>query len=181
MSLKLFWEADLKADQIAKGTHPWHILTKTEITLAWIQTEKSLKCHWGSMEQLIAATLNQENCQLWLYQGFPGGSDGKEITFNAGKLDSMPGSRKIPPEKGMATHSSVLAWRIPCTEEPGRLHPVHGSQRVDNTEWLSLSVEWRTLRTNQEHQLKDRVGVGAGRKNKNCFSEIPEAQGETGG
>ena len=29
-------------------------------------------------------------------------------------------------EKGKATHSSVLAWRIPWTEEPGRLHAVHG-------------------------------------------------------
>ena len=33
-----------------------------------------------------------------------------------------------PLEKGMATHSSILAWRIPWTEEPGRLHM--GSQRV---------------------------------------------------
>ena len=32
-------------------------------------------------------------------------------------------------EKGMATHSSVLAWRIPCTEEPGGLQCV-GSQTV---------------------------------------------------
>ena len=32
-------------------------------------------------------------------------------------------------EKGMATHSSILAWRIPWTEEPGRL-PSMGSQRV---------------------------------------------------
>ena len=32
-------------------------------------------------------------------------------------------------EKGMATHSSILAWRIPWTEEPGRLLSV-GSQRV---------------------------------------------------
>ena len=31
-----------------------------------------------------------------------------------------------PLEKGMATHSSILAWRIPWTEEPGRLHTVHG-------------------------------------------------------
>ena len=29
-------------------------------------------------------------------------------------------------EKGMATHSSILACRIPWTEEPGRLHTVHG-------------------------------------------------------
>ena len=34
-----------------------------------------------------------------------------------------------PPEKGMATHSSILAWRIPWTEEPGGLQSM-GSQRV---------------------------------------------------
>ena len=34
-----------------------------------------------------------------------------------------------PMEKGMATHSSILAWRIPWTEEPGGLQPM-GSQRV---------------------------------------------------
>ena len=37
--------------------------------------------------------------------------------------------QKDPPEKGMATHSSILAWRIPWTEEPGRLESM-GSQRV---------------------------------------------------
>ena len=31
-----------------------------------------------------------------------------------------------PLEKGMATHSSILAWRIPWTEEPGRQAIVHG-------------------------------------------------------
>ena len=34
-----------------------------------------------------------------------------------------------PLEKEMATHSSTLAWKIPCTEEPGRLQSM-GSQRV---------------------------------------------------
>ena len=36
---------------------------------------------------------------------------------------------KDPLEKGMSTHFSILAWRIPQTEKPGRLHPM-GSQRV---------------------------------------------------
>ena len=36
-----------------------------------------------------------------------------------------------PLEKGMATHSSILAWRIPWTEEPGRLQFV-GLQRVEH-------------------------------------------------
>ena len=38
-------------------------------------------------------------------------------------------SGKDPLEKGMATHSSILAWRIPWTEEPGGLQSM-GSQRV---------------------------------------------------
>ena len=43
-------------------------------------------------------------------------------------LGSTPG-QKDPLEEGMATHSSVLAWRIPWTEEPGGLHSM-GLQRV---------------------------------------------------
>ena len=35
-------------------------------------------------------------------------------------------------EKDMATHSSILAWRIPWTEEPGRL-PFMGLQKLDTT------------------------------------------------
>ena len=37
--------------------------------------------------------------------------------------------RKDPLEEGMATHSCILAWRMPCTEEPGKLQSM-GSQRV---------------------------------------------------
>ena len=37
--------------------------------------------------------------------------------------------REDPLEEGMATHSSILAWRIPWSEEPGRLQSI-GSQRV---------------------------------------------------
>ena len=37
-------------------------------------------------------------------------------------------------EKGKSTHSSILAWRIPWTEEPGRLHTVHRVAESDTTE-----------------------------------------------
>ena len=37
--------------------------------------------------------------------------------------------REDPREKEMATHSSILAWRIPWTEEPGGLHTVHGVEK----------------------------------------------------
>ena len=59
--------------------------------------------------------------------GFRGGSDGKESACNAGDPGSIAGSED-PLEQGMATHSSFLAWRIPWTEEPGRLQSM-GSQR----------------------------------------------------
>ena len=42
--------------------------------------------------------------------------------------------REDPLEKGMATHSSILAWEIPWSEEPGGLQPT-GSQESDTTEW----------------------------------------------
>ena len=56
--------------------------------------------------------------------GFPGGTGSKESAFNAGDL-----GWEDPLEKGMAIHSSNLAWRIPWTEEPGGPQSV-GSQRV---------------------------------------------------
>ena len=52
--------------------------------------------------------------------GFPGGSGGKESACNAGDLGPVPGWEG-PLEEGMAAHSSILAWRIPWTEEPGGL------------------------------------------------------------
>ena len=62
--------------------------------------------------------------------GFPGGSEGKEFAYGAGDLGSIPGLGRSPGE-GMATHSSILAWRIPWMEEPGRLQSM-GSQRARN-------------------------------------------------
>ena len=42
-------------------------------------------------------------------------------------------------KKGMATHSTILAWKIPWTEEPDELQSM-GSQRVNTTEAQTLSV-----------------------------------------
>ena len=61
----------------------------------------------------------------------PGGSVVKNPPVNAGNIrdsGSIPG-RKDPLEKEMATHSSILAWKIPWTEEPGGLQSM-GLQRV---------------------------------------------------
>ena len=45
----------------------------------------------------------------------------------------LPLGREDPLEKGMATHSSILAWRIPWTEEPGG-HSPWGHRELDTTE-----------------------------------------------
>ena len=58
----------------------------------------------------------------------PGGSDSKESNCNVGDLGSIPALGRSP-EKEMATQSSILAWRIPWTQEPGGLQST-GSQRV---------------------------------------------------
>ena len=59
---------------------------------------------------------------------FPGGTDDKESACNAENPSLIPGLRRSL-EKGMATHSSILAWKIPWIEEPGELQFM-GSQRV---------------------------------------------------
>ena len=61
--------------------------------------------------------------------GFPGSSDGKVSAYNAGDPGSIPG-QEDPLEKAMATHSGTLAWKIPCTEEPGGLQSM-GSQKSE--------------------------------------------------
>ena len=47
--------------------------------------------------------------------GFSGSSDGKESACSAGDLGSVPHGED-PLEKGMATHPSILDWRIPWTD-----------------------------------------------------------------
>ena len=68
---------------------------------------------------------------FWRIKPLPHSSVGKESTCNVGDLGSILG-REAPLEKEMATHSSVLAWRIPWSQEPGGLQFM-GSQESDTT------------------------------------------------
>ena len=63
---------------------------------------------------------------------FRGSLAGKESACNAsytGDTDSVPGLGRSPGE-GNGSHSSILAWRIPWTEESGGLYIVKGSKSV---------------------------------------------------
>ena len=73
---------------------------------------------------------------LFCKQGFPGSSAGKASACNAGDLVWSLGWED-PLEKGTATGSSILAWRIPWTEEPGG-RQFMGSKRVRH-DWAAFT------------------------------------------
>ena len=70
--------------------------------------------------------------------GFPGGAVVKNPPASAGDAGDVVRSlgQEDPLEEEMATHFSILAWRIPWTGEPGGLHTVHGMSKS----WTLLST-----------------------------------------
>ena len=90
------------------------------------------RCSASVEEQLVkhcSKYLLENQIQLSMgCRGFAGGSEDKESACSAGDPGLIPG-QEDPLEKGMATHASILAWRLPGTGEPGGL-PSMGSHRV---------------------------------------------------
>ena len=81
------------------------------------------ECGWGELYTTLKKFIGSN-----VYKGFPGGSVVKNPLANTGDTGLIPESGR-PPGEGNATHSSILAWEIPCTEEPGRLLSMR-SQRL---------------------------------------------------
>ena len=82
---------------------------------------KSMLASWPRKSLLAAnhsSSLHFENtvCVEIINMGFPGSSDGKESACIVGD-QVRPLDQEYPLEKEMATHSSILAWEIPWTEE----------------------------------------------------------------
>ena len=71
--------------------------------------------------------------------GFPGGSAGKDSTWNV-EIWVWSLGWEDPLEKGMATHSSVLAWRIPMDRGAWRAAG-HGVAESDTTQQLSTAQQ----------------------------------------
>ena len=74
-------------------------------------------------------TTERRSTHTVLVLGFPGGSDGNLPAMQETWVRSL--GWEDPLEEGMATQSSILAWRIPWTEEPGGLQSIE-SQRVEH-------------------------------------------------
>ena len=73
--------------------------------------------------------------------GRPWSLSGEEATCVAGDPGSIPVSGRSPAE-GMPTHPSILAWRIPWSEEPGRLQSMGSKRESDTTEQLKCSLSF---------------------------------------
>ena len=137
---------------------------------------------------------------LW-GRGFSRDSVGTNLPADAGEAgdtSSIPGTGGDEPlEEEMATHSSILAWKIPRTEEPGELQPM-GPQRVEHS-WASeyacydtremvvgyhscghipsdktLVADWNWRKSQREKR-----SAGTGKKTKKSFCELPLEMGVT--
>ena len=89
------------------------------------------KIHWAELllhvfKRLAHLYYNQSQLTIKNYFGFPGGVNDKDPACQCGShktwVQSLDWEDSL--EEGTATHSSILAWRIPRTEEPGGLQSI---------------------------------------------------------
>ena len=93
------------------------------------------------MKRVCVTSCSDSKCQATIItvskilgeiKGLPGGASGKELTCQCRRhkeIHVQSLGQEDPLEEGMVTHSSITAWRIPWTEEPGGLQSI-GWQRV---------------------------------------------------
>ena len=75
-------------------------------------------------------------CAYLEFRGFPGDSDDKESACNARDLGSIRNSQ----DRGTATHSSILAWRIPWRDETRELQPIRSQRTGEQGEQHGIVV-----------------------------------------
>ena len=128
------------------GWHHWLNGHESELTPGGGDGQGGLACYdsWGrkeldTTERLIwSDTLND---LVLCLTTIPGGSDGKASAYNVGDpgWDWSSLGREDLLEKEMVTHSSILAWKIPWMEKPGRLQSM-GLQSAGHDSATSLSL-----------------------------------------
>ena len=124
-----------------------HILEKSII---W---EKSITVRGPALQEGNFKAVQWKGWDTYICtMGFPGGPSDKDPACQSRRHKRHgfdPWVGKIPLEKGMATHSSTLAWRIPWTEEPGALYP-SGSQRVGH-DWMTNTFAFPASKAAREN------------------------------
>ena len=147
----IIWQLDAKSWLIWKrpwcwerlragegGSRQWDgwLTSLTQWTWVWANS-----CRWWKTEkpgvlQSMGLQRVGHDYTTEQWHRFPGSSDGKKKKKNLPAIwEIWPLGWEDPLEKGMATHSSMLAWRTPWTEEPGLLKSMV-SQRVGHN-WVT--------------------------------------------
>ena len=98
---------------------------------------KKVTCKWISQRLFLVIAFHitfsrDTELDCTQHRGFVGGSDGKDSVCNAGDLAWTPGLGRSP-EEGMATHSSISAWRVPM-DRGDWWATVHGVAESDTTD-----------------------------------------------
>ena len=99
-----------------------------------------LVCSWRTIVEMLTLKLlsNRKLSSFRGIMGFPGGSDSKESTCKVGDFYSIPGSGRCL-EKGMATHTSTLAWRLSRTDKSGGSMGLQSQTRLSNQHFFMCS------------------------------------------
>ena len=120
--------------------HPWSHLILTMTHSLFIIVFSSPSCSWAST--IWDQRVRHEWRTFTFTFNIPGGSDGKESTCSAGDLGLIPGLGS-PLEEGMATHSSILVWRIPMVREAWQT-TVHGVPKSQTllSDWAQHNMPW---------------------------------------
>ena len=125
----------------------WEELDKNNCLIQGLKEESDEPCHsWASLKPQMVKNLHAVQ-ETWV--------------LSLGQED--------PLQKGMATHSSILAWKIPWREEPGRLHSL-GSQSV----WLNHV----TKNTAAVRQPNDQIPFSFSEEERNALWVFPQNHGD---
>ena len=118
-----------------RGSLNYSSLNKTRIqeTKVWVPTLSCISCETSGQ------SFNGSS------PGTPGASQmGPVVNSNPAYAGDLRDTDSAPGLKEMATHSNILAWRIPWTEEPGRLQSIWSHSQMQ-LKWLSMHAPstWR--------------------------------------
>ena len=141
--------------QLCRGSVPYPRAVQGSTVLIKLNLhQKNFRLRWG----LLARRALTRECS-----GDPGGSDSKESACSVGDPGSTPEFGRSPGERNI-THSSILDWRIPWTEEPG------GLQSITSWTWLNDS-QWGLRLWNRRDRSRGGQRGWAGRTPGRGFSQ----------
>ena len=108
-----------------------YILKTGQSLIRKVKENSHIKIHSEKLLLKIFHWVDSINNDHYIDVGFLCGSGSKGSACNSGDQGLTPGSDL---EKVMATHSSIFAWRIPWTEEPGRQQSMGSEKELDMIE-----------------------------------------------